>query len=85
MSSETDNTRIPKERVLTNNGAYRLLKEAGAVKVSAEAIEELQFEAMVMLDKMLRPIANNAVKMAKHAGRQTVRATDVKLARAISS
>jgi histone H3/H4 len=54
----------------------RLIKRAGAKRVSHEAAEEL---AKVMEDKITQ-IAEEAAALAKHAGRKTVLAEDVRLA-----
>jgi histone H3/H4 len=48
---------------------YRILKKAGAERVSDESAEELR-----------RVIEDIALEIAKHAGRKTVKAEDVKLA-----
>ena len=55
----------------------RILKRAGAKRVSYDAAEEL---AKVMEDKIFK-IAEEAAALAKHAGRKTVFAEDVRLAR----
>lgn len=55
----------------------RLLKKAGAQRVSAEAAEEL---AKVMEDKIAK-VAAEAVLLAEHAGRKTIIDEDVRLAR----
>lgn len=54
----------------------RLMKRAGAKRVSYEAAEEL---AKVMEEKMIK-IAEEAAALAKHAGRKTVLVEDVRLA-----
>ena len=54
----------------------RLIKRAGAKRVSYDAAEEL---SKVMEDKMLQ-VAEEAVALAKHAGRKTVLAEDIRLA-----
>jgi len=54
----------------------RLIKRAGAKRVSYDAAEEL---AKVMEEKILK-ISEEAVALAKHAGRKTVLAEDVRLA-----
>lgn len=55
----------------------RLLKKAGAKRVSREAMEEL---ARVIEGRLLE-IAKEAVVLTKHAGRKTVTAEDIRLAK----
>ena len=55
----------------------RLLKKAGAKRVSAGAAEEM---AKVMEEKIAR-IAEEAAMLAEHAGRKTIIDEDVRLAR----
>ena len=55
----------------------RILKAAGAKRVSDGAAEEF---AKVMEEKMLN-IAEEAAALAEHAGRKTIIAEDVRMAR----
>jgi histone H3/H4 len=55
----------------------RLMKRAGAKRVSDEALEEM---AKVLEDK-LGEVAKEATLLAKHAGRKTILEEDVRIAR----
>ena len=55
---------------------YRILKKAGAERVSDESAEELRR----VIEEIALEISKNSVEMSKHAGRKTVKAEDVKLA-----
>lgn len=55
----------------------RILKKAGAKRVSQDALEEF---AIVMEDKLFK-VAKEAALLAKHAGRKTIIAEDVRLAK----
>lgn len=55
---------------------YRILKKAGADRVSDESANELRR----ILEELGAAIAKNAVEMSTHAGRKTIKADDVRLA-----
>lgn len=55
----------------------RILKKAGAKRVSREALEEF---SKVMEDKLYK-IAKEAAALAKHAGRKTIIDEDIRLAK----
>ena len=55
---------------------YRILKKSGAERVSDESADELRR----IIEDIATEIAKNAVDMAKHAKRKTVKAENVKLA-----
>jgi len=55
---------------------YRILKKAGASRVSDESAEELRR----VVEEIADSIANSAVDMTSHANRKTVKGDDVRLA-----
>ncbi len=54
----------------------RLLKNAGASRISDDAAVKLA----EVLEEYGEDVARNATKLAKHAGRKTVKAEDIDLA-----
>ena len=54
----------------------KLIKDAGAERVSAAAIDKLN---EILMDKGTA-IAKRAIAIAKHSGRRTVKDSDIKLA-----
>ena len=61
---------------LPNAAMERIMRKAGAERVSASAVEEL---AEYMEDYGLK-LSRGAVELARHAGRKTVKKGDIKLA-----
>ena len=59
----------------------RILAESGAKRVSAAGANKMAQE----LSDIAMSIAESAVKIAKHSGRKTVKARDIKLAFETSS
>ncbi len=55
---------------------YRILKKAGAERVSDESADELRR----VIEELAEGIAKSAVDMASHAKRKTVKGEDIKLA-----
>jgi len=55
---------------------HRILKKAGAERVSEEAAEELR----KALESIGKQIATNALDFTKHAGRKTVKSEDIQIA-----
>jgi histone H3/H4 len=55
----------------------KLIRKAGAERVSRDASKELG----LVLEEQALEIAAKAVKLAKHAGRKTVTAEDIRLAK----
>lgn len=54
----------------------RILRNAGALRVSDDAVEELS----IILEETGTEIAQQAKQLAKHAGRKTIKAEDIILA-----
>jgi len=55
----------------------RILKDAGAKRVSKSAMKEFA----IVIEGMADAIATDAIKYAKHAGRKTVTGEDIRLVR----
>ncbi|MGY5141988.1 MAG: histone family protein [Nitrosopumilus sp.] len=65
-----------KSSELALSAMYRILKKAGAERVSEESAEELRR----VLEDLAANLGKNAVDMAKHAGRKTIKSEDIRLA-----
>lgn len=61
---------------LSNAPMHRILRKAGATRVSEEAVEELR---KILEDVGMR-IATQSIELAQHAGRRTVKKEDVERA-----
>ena len=55
----------------------KLMKNAGAERVSEDAKKELKD----VLEQTAQKISETAIKFALHAGRKTIKASDIKLSR----
>lgn len=64
------------EAELGLSAASRLIKKAGAERVGDDAAMELR----TILEDVGTEIAKDAIELARHAGRKTVKPSDVKLA-----
>ncbi len=61
---------------ITRRAAKRILKEAGAVRISDTAAAEFA----EIINKFSYSMAKKAVKLASHAKRSTVKSEDIELA-----
>lgn len=61
---------------ISENTIKKILKEAGATRISAEASTEMR----KCVNKMAFEMANKAVRLSKHAKRKTVDISDIRLA-----
>ena len=64
------------KRLIPLAAMEKIMKKAGAERVSDKAKIALK----VVLEEIAEDIASNAVKLAMHAGRKTIKAGDIKLA-----
>jgi histone H3/H4 len=60
----------------SNAPIHRILRKAGAPRVSDEAVEELR----KILEEVGIKIAEQAISLAQHAGRRTIKREDVEKA-----
>lgn len=61
---------------LSDTAARKMLKDAGAERISQDAVREFRKH----VDRTSFEIADKAVKLARHAKRKTVSASDIRLA-----
>ena len=64
------------ESEISTAAVHRLIKRGGAGRIGDDAAEELR---KVVEDFAIR-VGKEALELAKHAGRKTVRAEDIRLA-----
>ncbi len=64
------------ESEISTAAIHRLIKKGGAGRIGDDAAEELR---KVMEEVAVR-VGKEALELAKHAGRKTVRAEDIRLA-----
>jgi len=76
MISEVITIAKPSKRLIPLAAMEQIIKQAGAERVSDKAKTALK-EA---LEERALKISEDAVKLAIHAGRKTVKAVDIKLA-----
>ncbi len=67
---------MPKTRYLPLAPIGRIIREAGAERVSDAAVERLER----YMEKFATEISRHAVSLAKHANRKTVTGDDIELA-----
>ncbi|MEM2122429.1 MAG: NFYB/HAP3 family transcription factor subunit [Candidatus Bathyarchaeia archaeon] len=60
---------------ISNAAIHRLIEKAGAPRVGDDAVEELK----VILEEVAIKISREALELASHAGRKTVKAEDIRL------
>lgn len=64
------------KKVLPLAGMEKLLKKAGAPRVS----ESAKIELREVLEDIAEKIGARALKLSQHSGRKTIKAADIKLA-----
>jgi histone H3/H4 len=65
-----------RENCLSNSAVHRLIELAGAERVGDDAVEELR----KVLEDIAIYISKDAVELASHAKRRTIKLDDIKLA-----
>lgn len=61
---------------LSLSAMQRIIKKSGAERVGGDAVEELA----KLLESVGMRVATKAVELAAHAGRKTVKASDIQIA-----
>jgi DNA-binding protein len=69
-------SRLVKGGEISSAAVRRLIRKGGAVRVGSDAAKELR----KVIEELAVIIGKESMEMAKHAGRTTVRAEDVRLA-----
>jgi len=67
---------MPKRKLLSQNAMDKIIRQAGALRVSDSAKQVL---AQILEEKALK-ISQEAKRFAEHAGRKTINGKDIKLA-----
>ncbi len=67
---------MPRETIIPKAPVTRILMEAGAKRVSADAADAF----VDVLEDRAKAIAKRALDLAKHSGRKTIHEADIKLA-----
>lgn len=65
------------KKILALAGMEKLLKKAGAERVADNAKEALR----EVLEEYAEKIGEKSIKFARHSGRKTIKAEDIKLAK----
>ena len=64
-----------KDGYLSNAAVHKLIEEAGAERIGDDAVEELR----KVLEEIAINISKDAIELASHAGRRTVKLEDIRL------
>ena len=67
---------MPSKKILSLSAMEKLMKAAGAYRVSEESKEALRD----VLEDMGVKISKDAIELSRHANRRTIKAGDIKLA-----
>jgi DNA-binding protein len=63
-----------RKTILPAAAMEKLLKKAGATRVSADAKDKM----IEVLEEIAEEIGEKAIRLAKHAGRKTIKSADIK-------